>query len=77
MARRGPLSAAKRKREADKREKRKAKAEKRAMRAEEKARAREAAANPETINPDTDEQPAGDTGDGIEPAPPLEDKAEG
>jgi hypothetical protein len=43
MARRGPLSAAKRKREADKREKRQAKLERRAKRAEERARAREAA----------------------------------
>ena len=37
MARRGPLSAAKRKRESDKREKRTAKKERRAQRAEEKA----------------------------------------
>jgi hypothetical protein len=43
MARRGPLSAAKRKREADKREKRQAKQEKRARRAEEKAQARQVA----------------------------------
>ncbi len=41
MARRGPLSAAKRKREADKREKRQAKQERRARRAEER-RARRA-----------------------------------
>ncbi len=41
MARRGPLSAAKRKREADKRAKRQAKQERRAKRAEEKAQARE------------------------------------
>lgn len=37
MARRGPMSAAKRKREADKREKRQAKKERRALRAEAKA----------------------------------------
>jgi len=43
MARRGPLSAAKRKREADKRAKRRAKLERRAQRAEERARTREAA----------------------------------
>lgn len=43
MARRGPLSAAKRKREADKRAKRQAKLERRARRAEEKAQAREEA----------------------------------
>lgn len=41
MARRGPLSMAKRKREAAKREKRQAKLEKKAQRAEEKAQARE------------------------------------
>jgi len=41
MARRGPLSAAKRKRESDKREKREAKKERRAQRAEEKAQAQE------------------------------------
>jgi hypothetical protein len=43
MARRGPLSAAKRKREMDKREKRQAKQERRAQRAAERAQAREAA----------------------------------
>jgi hypothetical protein len=43
MARRGPLSAAKRKREADKREKRRLKQEKRAKRAEERAQVRDAA----------------------------------
>lgn len=42
MARRGPLSAAKRKREADKREKRQAKMERRARRAEERRARREA-----------------------------------
>ncbi len=42
MARRSPLSAAKRKREVDKREKRQAKLEKRAKRAAERAQAREA-----------------------------------
>lgn len=42
MARRGPLSAAKRKREMDKREKRQAKHERRAKRAEERAAARAA-----------------------------------
>ena len=47
MARRGPLSAAKRKREADKREKRRMKQERRAQRAEEKARAREVAKTPD------------------------------
>jgi hypothetical protein len=41
MARRGPMAAAKRKREADKREKRQNKQEKRARRAEERAQARE------------------------------------
>jgi hypothetical protein len=41
MARRGPLSMAKRKREAAKRDKRQAKREKKAQRAEEKAQARE------------------------------------
>ncbi len=41
MARRGPLSMAKRKREAAKREKRQAKLEKKARRAEEKAQAKE------------------------------------
>jgi hypothetical protein len=55
MARRGPLSAAKRKRESDKREKRQAKQERRARRAEERARAREAAA-PETTDRGDDEQ---------------------
>lgn len=73
MARRGPLSAAKRKREADKREKRKAKEEKRAMRAEEKARAKEAAANPDAIDPATDEQPDGESGDTIEATTMPED----
>lgn len=42
MASRGPLSAAKRKREADKREKRQAKHERRAKRAEERATERPA-----------------------------------
>lgn len=41
MARRGPLSAAKRKREIAKREKRQAKQERRARRAEAKAQARD------------------------------------
>jgi hypothetical protein len=43
MAGRGPLSEAKRKREADKREKRLAKQERRARRAEEQAEGREGA----------------------------------
>jgi hypothetical protein len=43
MANRGPLSAAKRKRELDKREKRQAKQERRLQRAAERAQAREAA----------------------------------
>lgn len=42
MAKRGPLSAAKRKREMEKREKRQAKQERRAKRAEARAQAREA-----------------------------------
>ncbi len=75
MARRGPLSAAKRKREADKREKRKAKEEKRAMRAAEKARAREAAESG-AVAPGDEEQPDGDSGEVIEPAPTPEDKAQ-
>jgi len=41
MARRGPMSEAKRKREAAKREKRKAKRERQARRAEERAQARD------------------------------------
>ena len=41
MARRGPMSEAKRKREAAKREKRRAKLERQARRAEEKAQARD------------------------------------
>lgn len=41
MARRGPLSMAKRKRETTKRQKRQAKQEKKAQRAEKKAQARE------------------------------------
>lgn len=43
MARRGPMSAAKRKREMAKREKRQLKLERRALRAEERAQAREGA----------------------------------
>ena len=76
MARRGPLSAAKRKREADKREKRKAKAEKRALRAEEKAKAREAAESG-AIPPEDNEHQDSGSGDVGEPAPTLEDKAHG
>ena len=56
MARRGPLSAAKRKREADKRAKRQAKLERRARRAEERAQAREAAQSV-TTEGDDNEQP--------------------
>lgn len=56
MAKRGPLSAAKRKREADKREKRQAKLERRAKRAEERAQAREAGQSETTIQEDH-EQP--------------------
>lgn len=48
MGRRGPLTAAKRNREAAKREKRKLKQERRLRRAEERAQANEAA-NTETI----------------------------
>lgn len=48
MARRGPLSAAKRKRELEKREKRQAKQERRAQRAAERAQARAAAQSEET-----------------------------
>lgn len=55
MAKRGPLSAAKRKREADKREKRQAKLERRAKRAEERAHAREAESS-ETITQEDHEQ---------------------
>jgi len=55
MARRSPLSAAKRKREADKREKRQAKLEKRAKRAAERAQAREAG-DPETTAQEDHEQ---------------------
>jgi len=56
MAKRGPLSAAKRKREADKREKRQAKLERRAKRAEERAQAREAGQS-ETTTQEDYEQP--------------------
>ena len=69
MARRGPLSAAKRKREADKREKRQAKQERRARRAEERRarRAEEQAQAPEVAESETvaredDEQPTSITG---------------
>jgi hypothetical protein len=55
MARRGPMAAAKRKREADKREKRQNKQERRAKRAEERAQAREST-EPETMPREDDEQ---------------------
>ena len=55
MARRGPLSAAKRKREMDKREKRQAKQERRAKRAAERAQARDAE-QPEPSIGEADEQ---------------------
>jgi len=55
MARRGPMAAAKRKREAEKREKRQNKQERRARRAEERAQARETS-EPETTPREDDEQ---------------------
>ena len=58
MARRGPLSAAKRKRESDKRAKRQAKLERRANRAEERAQqARETAVSDEPMTGEDNEQP--------------------
>jgi hypothetical protein len=51
MAKRGPLSAAKRKRELEKHEKRMAKLERRAQRAAERARAREAVGTTEGNHP--------------------------
>lgn len=57
MARRGPLSVAKRKRESDKRAKRQAKLERRAQRAQARAEAREAeAAEEPTAGEDHDPQ---------------------
>ena len=76
MARRGPLSAAKRKREADKRAKRQAKQEKRARRAEEKALAKDGTQSDITSLEDNelalegqspDEQPDGEQPDGEQP----------
>lgn len=56
MARRGPQSAAKRKREGDKREKREAKQERRARRAEARAQAREATDSEPTPGEDNEHQ---------------------
>lgn len=56
MARRGPLSVAKRKRESDKRAKRQAKLERRTQRAQARAEAREAEAAEPTAGEDHDEQ---------------------